>query len=62
MPKTTANFTDDVHFRATADFLPRIHLAARTRGMTAASFMRSAIIDAMQREMKQTVTRAETDA
>ena len=49
MENSTSGFGADVHFRAPADFLPQVHLAARTHGMTAASFMRNAIIEAMQR-------------
>jgi len=49
MENSTSGFSDNVHFRAPADFLPQVHLVARTHGMTAASFMRNAIIEAMQR-------------
>lgn len=62
MENSSPYFSTDVHFRATADFLPQVRLAARTRGITAASFMRNAIIDAMQRQVKQTATPAEKDA
>jgi len=60
MENSTSGFSDDVHFRAPADFLPQVHLAARTHGMTAASFMRNAIIEAMRRQIKQTATPAKT--
>lgn len=44
-----ARFDADVHFRATPEFLARVHAAARRRGMTASNFMRAAISDALDR-------------
>ena len=47
--KNPATYEDHAHFRIPADFMPRVHLVARRRGLTAASFMRMAILDALQR-------------
>ena len=47
--KKLLGFAADVHFRAPGDFMPRVHMAARTRGMTASNFMRAAICDALRR-------------
>lgn len=44
-----AAYQDHAHFRVNADFMPMVHLAARRRGLTAASFMRMAILDACHR-------------
>jgi uncharacterized protein (DUF1778 family) len=46
----------DIHLRVPADFPSMVHMVARARGMTAASFMRSAIVDAMQRSGVQYAT------
>ena len=43
-----AAFEGHAHFRIPADFMPRVHLVARRKGLTAASFMRMAILDALQ--------------
>ena len=45
-----AAYQSAAHFRVPSDFMARVHLAARRRGLTAASFMRAAIIDALGRE------------
>ena len=45
------NFDSSVHFRVTKDFMPRVHQVARAKGMTASNFIRSAVIDAMKREL-----------
>lgn len=37
------------HFRVPSDFMPLVHLVARHKGLTAASFMRMAILDALDR-------------
>jgi hypothetical protein len=42
-------YTADVHFRAPGDFVSNVHMVARAKGMTASNFMRSAIVDSMQR-------------
>ena len=44
-----AGYDGQVHFRAPSDFMARVHLAARTQGMTAASFMRWAITCQLER-------------
>jgi hypothetical protein len=44
-----AAYIDNAHFRVPADFMPMVHLTASSQGLTAASFMRMAIIQAMQR-------------
>jgi predicted transcriptional regulator len=46
----------DVHFRVPGDFVSRVHMIARAKGMTASNFMRSAIVDAMQRSGVQDAT------
>jgi predicted DNA binding CopG/RHH family protein len=38
-----------VHFRVPSDLLPRVHAHARSRGLTAASWMRMVIIEALER-------------
>jgi len=45
-----AAYNAAVHFRAPSDFMGRVHLAARSRGLTAASYMRAAIIAALSRD------------
>jgi hypothetical protein len=47
--KNPAAYEDHAHFRIPADFMPRILLVARRKGLTAAGFMRMAILDALQR-------------
>ena len=42
-------FNANATLRVPADFLPRVHVVARARGMTAASFMRAAIVEAVKR-------------
>ena len=42
-------YDDHAHFRIPAGFMPQVHLVARRKGLTAASFMRMAILDALQR-------------
>ena len=49
MQKPNANFTADAHFRCSPEFLPQVHRVARERGMTAASFMRAAVIQELDR-------------
>jgi len=45
-----AAYNAAVHFRAPDTFMPAVHLAARRQGLTAASFMRQAILKALYRE------------
>lgn len=47
--KTKNGYTAALHFRATPDLLPRLHAVARSRGLTAASFARAAIMEAVAR-------------
>ena len=42
------NFDSSVHFRVTKDFMPRVHKVARSRGMTASNYIRSAVYDALE--------------
>ena len=44
-----AAYEDHAHFRVPSDFMSTVHLVARRKGLTAASFMRMAILDALQR-------------
>jgi len=44
-----AAYEDHAHFRVPSDFMSMVHLVARRRGLTAASFMRMAILDAVHR-------------
>jgi hypothetical protein len=44
-----AAYEDHAHFRVPSDFMSMVHLVARRKGLTAASFMRMAILDALQR-------------
>jgi len=44
-----AAYVDQAHFRVPSDFMPRVHLIARTNGLTAAAFMRMAILNEMRR-------------
>ncbi len=46
--KPISGFNSDLHFRVPADFMARVHRVARSRGITASNFMRSAIVDALQ--------------
>lgn len=36
-----------LHFRTPSDLLPRLHAVARARGLTAASFARMAVMEAV---------------
>lgn len=45
--KRDHGFNSGYHLRVPSDFVPRVHGAARRRGMTASSFVRWAIIRAM---------------
>ena len=54
--KPIAGFNGDVHLRVPADFISHVHMVARAKGMTASSFMRNAIIEAMQRSGVQYAT------
>lgn len=36
-----------LHFRTPSDLLPRLHAVARSRGLTAASFARMAVMEAV---------------
>ena len=42
-------FDGFVHFRAPGDLMPAVHAHARRRGLTSASWLRSVIIDALER-------------
>ena len=44
-----AAYVDHAHFRVPSDFMPTVHLVARRKGTTAASFMRMAVVEALQR-------------
>jgi len=44
-----AAYLDHAHFRVPADFMANVHLVARRKGLTAASFMRMTILDAIHR-------------
>jgi hypothetical protein len=54
--KPENRFTADVHFRVPSDFISNVHMVARAKGMTASNFMRSAIVDALQRSGAQAAT------
>ena len=43
-----AAYEGHAHFRVPADFMSQVHLVARRRGLTAAGFMRMAILDAIR--------------
>ncbi len=47
--KPTAGFDGRLHLRVTSDLVPTIHSFARRRGMTSASWVRSVILDALER-------------
>lgn len=47
LDKPTAGFDAHLHIRAAADLLPRLHAVARSRGLTAASFARAAVMQAV---------------
>ena len=49
LDKPASGFDAQLHFRAPADLLPRIHAHARSRGLTSASWVRSLIFDALNR-------------
>jgi len=44
-----AAYENHAHFRVPSDFMSMVHLVARRKGLTAASFMRMAILDAIHR-------------
>ena len=48
--KPNAGFDGHIHFRAPSDLMPAIHAFARRRGLTSASWLRSVIIDALDRD------------
>ena len=47
--KPTAGFDSHIHFRAPSDLMPAVHAHARRRGLTSASWLRSIILDALDR-------------
>lgn len=47
--KPAIGFDSHVHFRAPSDLMPAVHAVARHRGMTAASWLRSVILEALDR-------------
>lgn len=50
-----AGFNSGFHLRVPGDFAARVHGAARRRGMTASSFVRWAVIRAMQEQAAATI-------
>jgi hypothetical protein len=49
-PKKPATGLDaDLHFRIPSDLLPRLHMVARSRGLCAAAFARSVLMEAVDR-------------
>ena len=51
MPKRV-NYESHAHFRVPSDFMDRVFNAAERKGITAANFMRMAILEAIAREDK----------
>jgi hypothetical protein len=49
LDKPAAGFDGYVHFRAPSDLMPTVHAYARRRGFTSASWLRSVILDALER-------------
>ena len=47
--KPTAGFDSHIHFRAPSDLMPAVHAHARRRGLTSASWLRSIILEALDR-------------
>jgi len=47
--KPAAGFDGHVHFRAPSDLMPTVHAFARRRGLTSASWLRSVILEALER-------------
>lgn len=47
--KPAAGFDGRLHLRCTSELVPTIHAFARRRGMTSASWVRSVILDALER-------------
>lgn len=47
LDKPTAGFDAHLHIRTAGDLLPRLHAVARSRGLTAASFARAAVMAAV---------------
>jgi len=39
----TANYDNIARFRCTSEFMPMVHMAARSNGLTASAFMRMVI-------------------
>ena len=48
MPKRV-NYESAAHFRVPSDFMDKVHAAAESRGLSAAGFMRMAIMREMNR-------------
>lgn len=49
MEAEKTGFDAHLHCRIPADLLPRLHAVARSHGLTAASFTRMAVLDALSR-------------
>ena len=47
LDKPATGYDAHLHIRAAADLLPRLHAVARSRGLTAASFARMAVMEAV---------------
>jgi hypothetical protein len=47
--KSATGFDSHIHFRAPSDLMPAIHAYARRRGFTSASWIRSVIVEALER-------------
>lgn len=45
--KPATGYNSALHFRTPPDLLPRLHAVARARGLTAAAFARSAVMQAV---------------
>jgi hypothetical protein len=42
-------FSSHMTVRVTDDFMPEVHLVARQKGLTSASFIRMAVIEALEK-------------
>lgn len=47
--KPATGFDGHIHVRCTSDMVPTIHAYARRKGLTSASWVRSVILDALER-------------
>jgi predicted transcriptional regulator len=52
--RPTTGYDAALHIRTPSDLLPRLHAVARSRGLTAASFARAAVMEAVARAEHRT--------